>query len=300
MPLSVLKQFAKNWIPPTLWLLLRRLRYGDEALYKYIGPHWPKDGGAATGWDDATAAETMRVHWSNYRRIAEGTAPWDRRPWDTRLSDQFAFNDQSAFALAVALSAHGRERISVLDWGGAFGHYALIGKTVLPSTRIDYLVKERPAICACGTELNPDVSFTPDDRVAFSQQYDLVVAAGSLQYSPDWREISDRLAASAKDWLLFSQLPVTDPAHPSLVVRQRLRRIGIAGDSTCWIIDKREFLDRMYRCGFLLVRELLSAPLPSGWRGYEFDLHHSPATAELVGSYESRRRPGRQSAEQHR
>jgi len=132
----------------------------------------------------------------------------------------------------------------------------------LPSNRRrDCLVKERPAICACGTELNPDVSFTPDDRVAFSQQYDLVVAAGSLQYSPDWREISDRLAASAKDWLLFSQLPVTDPAHPSLVVRQRLRRIGIAGDSTCWIIDKREFLDRMHRCGFVLVREFLSAPL---------------------------------------
>ncbi|HEV2548572.1 MAG TPA: hypothetical protein VGU20_14625 [Stellaceae bacterium] len=256
----MLKLFAKNWIPPALWHQLRYLRYGDEALYKYIGPHWPKDTGLETGWDDAIAVETMREHWDDYRRMAEGTAPWDRRPWVTNLSDQFAFNDQSAFALAAALAAGGRAHISVLDWGGAFGHYALIAKTVLPSTQIDYTVKERRSICIVGAELNPSVSFTSDDAVAFSRQYDLVVAAGSLQYSRDWRETSDQLAASAKEWLLVAQLPITDPAHPSFVVKQRLQRIGIAADSICWIIDLREFLDRLYKCGFVLVREFLSAP----------------------------------------
>lgn len=259
-PTSTLKQFAKNWIPPALWRQLRHLRYGDEALYKYIGPSWPKDAGSETGWDDAIAVETMRAHWNTYRRMAEGTAPWDRRPWDTGLSDPFAFNDQSAFALAVALAARGRPHVSVLDWGGAFGHYALIAKTVLPSMRIDYTVKERQPICNVGAELNPTVSFTFDDVVAFSRQYDLVIAAGSLQYSPDWRDISNHLAASAKEWLLVAQLPITVPAHPSFVVQQRLRRIGIAADSICWIIDPREFLDRLHKSGFVLVREFLSAP----------------------------------------
>jgi putative methyltransferase (TIGR04325 family) len=257
---STLKQFAKSWIPPALWCQLRYLRHGDEALYEYLGPYWPKDAASETGWDDAIAVETMRAHWSDYRRMAEGTAPWDRRPWGTNLSDQFAFNDQSAFAFAVALAARARPQVSVLDWGGAFGHYALIAKTVIPSTSIDYTVKERQPICIVGAELNPGVSFTSDDVVAFSRQYDLVVAAGSLQYSPDWRETSNHLAASAKEWLLVAQLPITDPAHRSFVAKQRLRRIGIAADSICWIIDLREFLDRLHKCGFVLVREFLSAP----------------------------------------
>jgi putative methyltransferase (TIGR04325 family) len=257
---STLKQFANNWIPPALWRQLRYLRYGDEALYKYIGPSWPNNAGSETGWDDAIAIDTMRAHWNDYRGMAEGTAPWDRRPWGTNLSDQFAFNDQSAFALAVALAACGRPQVSVLDWGGAFGHYGLIAKAVIPSTRIDYTVKERRPICIVGAELNPAVSFTSDDVVAFSRQYELVVAAGSLQYSQDWRETSAHLAASSKEWLLVAQLPITDPAHPSFVVKQRLRRIGIAADSICWIIDLREFIDLLRKCGFVLIREFLSAP----------------------------------------
>ncbi len=257
---SVLKQVAESWVPPALWRQLRRIRHGDEVLYEYVGLQWPTDTGIGTGWDDAIAAERMRAHWSNYSKMAEGTAPWDRRPWDTTLSDQSAFNDHSAFALAVALAAHGRPQVSVLDWGGAFGHYALIAKTVVPFARLDYTVKERHPICVTGAELNPAVSFTSDEFVAFSRQYELVVAAGSLQYSSDWRETSDRLAASAKEWLLVAQLPVTDPVHPSFVAKQRLRRIGIAADSICWIVDVREFIDRLDKCGFVLVREFLSAP----------------------------------------
>jgi putative methyltransferase (TIGR04325 family) len=256
---SALPRMVKDWLPPALWLLLRRLRYGDDALYEYVGPEWPKEIGAATGWDEPFAIEIMEANWERYRAMAEGTARWDRRPWNTSISDQFAANDMSSFALSLALSARGRDRVSVLDWGGAFGHYALIARTLLPHVDIDYTVKERRAMCAAGTRLNPRVSFTSDDDAALSRRYDLVVAAGALQYSQNWSDVATKLAESATNWLLFTQLPITDPWHPSFVVAQRLRRSGVAGDSTCWIFDKREFIHHLRGCGLTLLREFLSA-----------------------------------------
>jgi hypothetical protein len=70
---SALPRMVKDWLPPALWLLLRRLRYGDDALYEYVGPEWPKEIGAATGWDEPFAIEIMEANWERYRAMAEGT-----------------------------------------------------------------------------------------------------------------------------------------------------------------------------------------------------------------------------------
>src|SRR5262249_8879265 len=143
---SGLKRVAKSCLPPGLWLLLRRVRHGDETFYEYIGPRWPQDSDATNAWDDPLAVETRAANWEDCRRMAEGTAPWDRRPWNATVPDHYASNDLSSFALSLVLSAQSRERISVLDWGGAFGHYALIARTLLPTVEIEYTVKERPSI----------------------------------------------------------------------------------------------------------------------------------------------------------
>ena len=71
---STLKQFAKSWIPPALWCQLRYLRHGDEALYEYLGPYWPKDAASETGWDDAIAVETAKGLIAKRRALATAAA----------------------------------------------------------------------------------------------------------------------------------------------------------------------------------------------------------------------------------
>jgi len=192
--------------------------------------------------------------------MAEGTGPWDRRPWNANYSDRDAFVDIAAFAFSLAVSAHGRDRMSVLDWGGAFGHYGLIARSALPLVSLDYVVKERPSLCRAGAELNPAVTFIAEDETAFSRRYDLVVAAGAVHYSADWRTVLARLADAAVANLFIGNLPMTNPAHSSFVVLQRLRRMRAAVDGPCWIIDRSEFLEVVRRAGFTVFREFLSTP----------------------------------------
>ena len=44
--------------------------------------------------------------------------------------DVGAHNMLVSFAYVVALAARGRERLSVLDWGGGLGHYEALARSV--------------------------------------------------------------------------------------------------------------------------------------------------------------------------
>ena len=63
----------------------------------------------------------------------------------------------------LALTAHQKDAISVLDWGGALGHYYQIGRAVLPDVKIDFHCKEMPKLAAVGQRLNPEVHWYVDD-----------------------------------------------------------------------------------------------------------------------------------------
>jgi putative methyltransferase (TIGR04325 family) len=263
---------AKALTPPFLWNAFRGLRL--DAPYRYLGQEWPIQSADVATWDTDLTVETMRANWSAYRKMAESTSPWDRRPWNTSYSDRDAFIDITAFAFSLAVSAHHRDRMSVLDWGGAFGHYSLIAKSILPSVSLDYVVKERPSLCRAGAELNSAATFIAGDEAAFSRRYDLVVAAGAIHYSADWRTVLARLAGVAAVNLFIGNLPLTNPAHSSFVVLQHLQRMRVAVDGPCWIIDRSEFLEVVRRCGFTVMREFLSTP-PRRIQG-------APANSEIV------------------
>jgi putative methyltransferase (TIGR04325 family) len=256
--LAPLIRTAKALTPPLLWNAFRSV--GLDAPYRYLGREWPDQSANVPTWDTDLTVKAMRANWSAYRQMAESTRPWDRRPWNTSYSDRDAFVDITAFAFALAVAARQRDRMSVLDWGGAFGHYSLIARRVLPFVSLDYVVKELPSLCKAGAELNPATTFIAVDETAFSRRYDFVLAAGAVHYSADWRTVLTRLAEAAVANLFIGNLPLTAPAHSSFVVVQRLQRMQVAFDSPCWIIDRSEFLEVMRRCGFAVVREFLSTP----------------------------------------
>jgi putative methyltransferase (TIGR04325 family) len=110
--------------------------------------------------------------------------------------DAGAHNMLVTFAYVLALAGRGRERLSVLDWGGGFGHYHALARSVLPGLELDWHVKETPPVAARGRELNPEVTFSEDDS-ALERRYDLVVASSSVQYAEAWRALLERLAGTA-------------------------------------------------------------------------------------------------------
>jgi putative methyltransferase (TIGR04325 family) len=174
--------------------------------------------------------------------------------------DLIAHNMIMVFAYTLTLCARDTATLSVLDWGGALGHYHAIARALVPKLELDYHCKELPAVCARGRRLSPEVAFHETED-CLEHSYDLVLASGSIQYHEQWGELLDRLAGAARRYLLITMVPLTD-AERSFVVLQRAHRYGYDTEYLGWALNPQEVRDTAKRARFELVREFpLFAPV---------------------------------------
>ncbi len=248
------RRVARLLLPP---IVARIAAQAGRAEWEYVADHWPQDDRRSLGWDDSSVLRTMLDNWEPYKRAVDGTEPLAFSPWFTGLSDFKAHNVLMTYGYVLARAAHRKTRLSVLDWGGALGHYAAIGNTLLPEVSLDFTVKERADLCAAGRALLPEVSFTSSDDVCFGRRYDLVMANNSLQYAADWQASAHRLADAAESRLFIMGVPVVRRAR-SFVVVQRPQRHGLDADYISWVFNYDEFLRQVTRSGFVLQREFLA------------------------------------------
>ncbi len=180
-----------------------------------------------------------------------------------------------AFAYALARAARGRERLSLLDWGGGPGHYAVLARALLPELELEYHSRDLPALVALGRELQPEDAFHDDDA-CLGRRYDLVVASSSLQYSEDWRATLAGLAGATGGFLYLTRVGVSLESPP-FVVLQRVHAYGYETEYLGWVLNRDELLARLRELGLELERELLlpetisavGAPeAPIGHRGF--------------------------------
>jgi putative methyltransferase (TIGR04325 family) len=235
-----------------------------------------------TGWDVAGVAEAYRSKWQSYRRALEGTAPLGiyhevRAGEEVGTGDVAAHNMLVTFAYVLALAARSKERVSLLDWGGGTGHYALLAEKVLPGIELDYTCKEVPRIAAVARELGLRGRFFDDDSWR-DRRYDLVMASGSLQYSEDWCGTLRDLGAAAENYLYVTRLPLA-LSVPSFTVIQRAYDYGYDTEYLGWVVNRSELLACAEGVNLELVREFLldawlsakGAPEePTGHRGFLF------------------------------
>lgn len=221
---------------------------------------WPPSPPAS--WDDSSHEATMRRNWPVVAERIAGTGPLNMLPYRSSEADLPAHNMLMTFLYVAARIAHRKDRLSVLDWGGAVGHYALVARRMLPELAFDFVVKEQPTNCRLARELNPDTTFVDSDDACFARRYDLVMANGAIHYEKNWRALVERLAASADGWLLITCLPAVFKV-PGFVVVQRLRGSGFLGEFYSNVVNRDDFVDEVTRHGFVLERELMSwGPVP--------------------------------------
>ena len=133
------------------------------------------------GWDAGRVAEAYRAKWPQWVEALQGTGPlgvYHEARAGQRLDreDMAAHNMLISFAYALARAAHGRERVSVLDWGGGLGHYAILARAVLPGVEYEWHCREVPSVARAGTKVNPEVTFHEDDG-CLERGYDLVLVS---------------------------------------------------------------------------------------------------------------------------
>jgi putative methyltransferase (TIGR04325 family) len=224
-------------------------------------------GGTASGWHVDAIAEAYRRKWPLFIEAIDGPGPLgvaheirEERSQMPR-NDPLAQNIVLAFGHVLSLAAHRRHELSVLDWGGATGHYYELARRLFEDVDFDYHCLELPSVCAVGRELVPDVTFHEDDG-CLERRYELVVASGSLQCVEDWSGLLRRLAAAADPWLFITRVPVVERS-PGFVALQRARAYGYETELLNWVFDRDELVQAATSEGFELVREyVLGYPMP--------------------------------------
>ena len=132
-------------------------------------------------------ARVYREKWASFLAATEGPGPLGVNH-EIPLGNPVPRDDLDAqqtvlvFGYVLARAAGGKARVSLLDWGGGPGHYAVLARALLPDAELDYHSRDLPPLVALGRELLPHDSFHADDG-CLDESYDLVVASSSIQYA---------------------------------------------------------------------------------------------------------------------
>jgi putative methyltransferase (TIGR04325 family) len=220
-------------------LRFRREPEARPAEWEYISDGWSYP---TRGWAAEAVADTYARKWPDYLAALEAPKPLGVHHETAQVTtgDPDAHNMLVTFAYVLALAARGHDGLSVLDWGGGFGHYHALARSVLPELELDWHVNEQPAVAARGRELNPAVAFHDDDS-PLEHRFDLVVASSSIQYAENWRALVERLAGATERYLYLARVPVALTARPFVVI-QRPYVHGYDTEYLGWVLNRDELL----------------------------------------------------------
>jgi putative methyltransferase (TIGR04325 family) len=286
--------------PPFLLAALLRVRdrlpgLAPEwrACFEYVPEGWDRlrSGSGIAGWN----AEAVRAAYEGkvdaFVDALEGAGPLTVSTSPSRqASVEGSLYDQNlnlTYAYSLALAAESRKSVSVLDWGGGVGLFALLAQAVLPGVAIEYHCKDVPIVCETGRRLFPDLTFHEDDA-CLERKYDLVLASGSLEYSENWGGILAGLAGATGRYLYLARMPVCFE-HPSFVALHRLHIFGVRTEALAWVFNRGELLAAAEAAGMALSREFLM--------GLTNSVHGAPEPYQSTGFLLTPTSAGREGAD---
>ena len=285
-------------LPPLLTDLLRKIlrprparRDGSilqdiRSVMKAAAPEWEavreSDWIATDGWLHPSIVDTQVAKWKGF---AESIA----RPHPLGIAHEAlpgapvnvsSHNIIMTFGYVLGRAMVGRagQPVSILDWGGGIGHYALLARSLYPEAVVRYSICELQPLVEAGRKLVADVGFTADGDGALSGSYDLVYASSSLQYVRDLYPLLAKMAKTGSRWIMICRMPFVDRADDFVVV-QRPQRYGYDTEYTGWFLNRNRFVNFMQQHGYTLDREFLNderptvenAPEQCSYRGFLFE-----------------------------
>lgn len=276
------RNLLRGLTPPIFVQVARYLHspQGQRPEWEYIPVGWSyaEEHPEVKGWDVPAIVEVYRHKWPRFAAFVAGSGPLgvNHETSIATNTDIYGHNLTMTFAYVLALAAHRKERIRLLDWGGGIGHYYLLARALIPEVEIDYFCRDLPRLCSYGSELFPEQQFFADDRWR-GATYDLVMTSSSLQYEQDWQTLLRELCATAQDLLFVTRLPIVRDT-PSFVFVQRPYRFGYDTEYLGWCLNEQELLRVVDEAGLTLRREFVhgfcpdirGAPGQNSYRGYLF------------------------------
>ncbi|MGL5808000.1 MAG: methyltransferase domain-containing protein [Xenococcaceae cyanobacterium] len=282
-----MKRLIKGLTPPLVWESIRKLSTAiEERKYReweYVPEGWEaeKTNDKIKGWNVESVLEGYKADWDNFFDRLDRSLSFDifPNPDGSNGIDYNFHNMITTYAYSLLTATKHKSSISMLDWGGAIGHYYLVSKKIAPDLAIDYHCKEVPVLAEYGQSLFPETHFYDDDT-CLEKKYDFVLVCGAFHYMKDWTVYLEKFARATEEngYLLVTRLPVVHEV-PSFVIVQRAYRYGYDTEYLSWCFNRGDFLKLAEANGLKLVKEFLTEKInpvgnapeqPEAFRGFLF------------------------------
>jgi putative methyltransferase (TIGR04325 family) len=278
LSLRAIKKFTKVLFPliaTNLWGAGWRTVFGAQSGMEYAPNSWKtsQSGEEWKGWNVERIVNAKKAHWNEFCEKVQGTGPLVYSPESVDVIDSrkvSIHNVYMTYAYVLALAAHRKTHVSVLDYGGGVGHFYQIGLTLLPDVTLEFHCKEVFLMAEAGKGLNPNIRWHTDD--SFSEEsFDLVMINASLQYIWGWQDALQHLARAVKSggYFFLTRLPVVK--GPSFAAIQRMCDTKMVH----WQLNEDAVLHLVARTGLRLIREVFVGDRPY--------IRRAPEQCELKG-----------------
>ena len=247
------KNLLKDCLPPMALRLLQR-GHARTMVQHWEGdyPDWQSAVAASGGYDQEAIFLKVR---DAARAVRDGRALWER---DSVLFYHEAYNlPLLACLMTVAAQNHGR--LSVLDFGGAFGSIYMQHRPLLQKLeKLSWNIVEQPSIVACGREefSTDQLQFWPSLECysADNNNVGVVLFSSVLQYLEAPYNILEKAIKLSPLWIIIDRTPfnsVSNAIEDKLTV-QIPHAIYQKSSYPMWIFSENKFLCHMKKFNYKL------------------------------------------------
>ena len=250
-------QYVYRLIQPAIEYIRRRLvRIVYPSNLEYAPKGWKTvlEADETVGWNALSVVTTEKEKWDVFCNLVRGAGPlgFSHEHTDMASTRNISFhNVHITYGYVLALAAHQKSSLSVLDYGGGLGHYYQLGKSLLPDVELRFHCKEMPRIAEAGQLLNPEIQWFTDDS-CLKRTFDLVMISSSLQYIERWQDFLKAISPAVGEYLFLMRIPVVERADSFVAVQK------VYGTKMLhWQFNKDALLQTIEREGFMIVREFV-------------------------------------------
>jgi putative methyltransferase (TIGR04325 family) len=244
--MSVLKDLARDWLPPILLRWFRQVR-GGVILFEGDFATWEEANSHCTGYD---AEEILAKVLASTLKVKHGEAAAER---DSVLFDHIEYA-WPVLAGLMWVAARSSGRLNVLDFGGALGSSYFQNRKFfksLPDVR--WNVVEQPHYVEAGRK------FIQDDQLRFykkledclaENQPNVILLSSVLQYIERPYELLEKLGKINLKHIIVDRTPFVDGEDNKLVI-QRVPKWIFPATLPAWQLSENSFECAMNKAGYV-------------------------------------------------
>lgn len=267
--MSSMKLLVKDWLPPALLRVARRLR-GKGIRFEGNYKTWEEAAAQCTGYDagpilDKVLAGTLKVK--------SGEAVFER---DSVLFDEIQYSWPVTAALIWAAARNNGE-LHVLDFGGSLGSsYFQNIKFLSKLRKLSWSVVEQSKFVEIGREHISDgvLSFSANiDESCKNITPNVVLLSSVLQYLPNPFSVLENLSKKKISFIVVDRTPFSNDAVGKIKI-QHVPASIYSASYPCWFFGKDMFLQKMMSLNYQLIESFDALDKLSNqatWQGLIFE-----------------------------